>query len=295
MFERMRRGWGIVKASWAVLKQHPNLLVLPVLSGIGVLLLLGSIAATVLPTVQNGSAEALFGYLENDYLVYALAFAFYWVTSFIVIFFNAALIFCALEAFAGRTPTVTGGIATAATRLPQILVWSFITATVGLALNVLQKTLREKIGFLGSLLGGFLSVAWAIVTYFVVPVLVVDRVGPIEAIKRSGGILKRTWGESLAGEGGLGIISFLLMLPVFGLVALAALTGGGVLTAGGGAGLLVFGGVVALYVIAVAVLLTALGTIFRAGAYIYATTGSAPGGMDQTLLEHTFRKKDQKT
>jgi Family of unknown function (DUF6159) len=292
MFDRFKRGWGIVKASWAVLKQHPSLLILPVLSGIGVLLLLASIAATVFPIVQSGSAEQFFGNPQNEYLVYGLVFAFYWVTSFIVIFFNAALVFCALEAFAGRKPTVSGGIAAAAGRLPQILVWSLIAATVGLALNALQKALREKAGFLGSLLGGLLSMAWVIVTYFVVPVLVVDRVGPIEAIKRSGAILKRTWGESLAGEGGLGIISFLLMLPAFGLFALAALTGGGLATAAGSGGLFVLGSVIGLYVIAVAVLITALGTIFRAGAYIYATTGSAPGGMDQTLLEHTFRKKD---
>ena len=72
---------------------------------------------------------------------------------------------------------------------------------------MLQNALRDRLGFIGSLLGGLLEVAWAAITYFVVPVLVVDGVGPIEAIKRSSAILKRTWGEAVAGEGGLGIIA----------------------------------------------------------------------------------------
>ena len=33
------------------------------------------------------------------------------------------------------------------------------------------------------------------------------------------------------------------------------------------------------------------GTIFRAGTYVYATTGKAPSHMDPALLQGTFRKK----
>ena len=123
------------------------------------------------------------------------------------------------------------------------------------------------------------------VTYFVVPVLVVDGVGPIEAVKRSSAILKRTWGESIAGEGGLGIISFLLMLPAFLLIALAAVAGAGPV-------LVVVVPVVILYIVALSVVFAALGAIFRTGTYIYATTGKAPSNMDPALLQGAFRKKE---
>lgn len=196
--------------------------------------------------------------------------------------------FCALEAFAGKTPSLRSGLATAVGRLPQILAWAFVAATVGLVLNALQNALKDRLGFLGALLGGLLELAWAVVTYFVVPVLVVDGVGPIEAVKRSSAILKRTWGESVGGEGGLGIISFLLLLPAFLLIAFAAASG----SAGGGAGLIVIVPIVVLYVVVLSVVFTALGTIFRTGAYIYATTGKAPSSMDPALLQGAFRKKD---
>lgn len=264
---------------------------LPILSGIAFLLLIGSIvlsvyaSATIEWTQQslNLAVDVRF----DEPLSYALLFAFYFVCAFIAIFFNAALVFCALEAFAGRTPSLRGGLATAFGRLPQILGWALVSATVGLLLNLVQQTLRDRLGFLGSILGGLLEVAWAVVTYFVVPVLVVDGVGPIEAVKRSAAILKRTWGESLTGEGGLGIVSFLLLLPAFLVLGLAIAGAGDNL----GIVLAVLLPVVILYVLTLSVVFGALGAIFRTGTYIYATTGQAPSAFDPALLQGAFRSK----
>jgi hypothetical protein len=289
MLERLSRGWGIARASWAVLRQHPKLLVLPILSGLAFMALIGSILMSLYAGATGQRLQQFGDFLERvnfeDPIVYVLLFGFYFVCAAIAIFFNAALVFCALEAFAGRTPSLRAGLGTAAGRLPQILGWALVSATVGLALNILQSTLRDRLGFLGSLLGGLLELAWAVVTYFVVPVLVVDGVGPIEAVRRSSAILKRTWGESIAGEGGLGIISFLLMLPAFLLLFLAG-------AAGAGAALIVVVPVAILYIIALSVVFTALGAIFRTGTYIYATTGKAPSNMDPALLQGAFRPKD---
>ena len=289
MFERISRGWSIAKESWAVLKQHPTLLVLPVLSAIAFMLLFGSIAAGLFLLSDGQTLDSLANSSQidsNNPVVYVVAFLFYFVTSFIAIFFNAALVSCALEAFASRTPTVGGGLSAAMRRLPQIFAWSLVAATVGLALNIVQSLLREKLGFLGSLLGGLMDLAWAVVTYFVVPVLVVDGVGPIAAVKRSSAILKRTWGESIGGAGGLGVVSFLLMLPVFVLVPLAFLAGDAA-----GPLLLVLVPLAVLYILVLSVVFSALNTIFRAGTYVYATTGQAPTSMNPALLQATFHPK----
>jgi hypothetical protein len=290
MFERISRGWGIAKSSWRVLKAHPKLVVFPILSGIAFLLLLGAIGASLYAGAGSQVEEQLYEHIENvnyrDPVAYAAAFLFYFVTSFIVIFFNAALVFCAREAFAGRTPSLRGGLSAAVGRLPQILAWSLLAATVGLLLNILQSLLRDKLGFLGSLLGGLLEFSWSVVTYFVVPVLVVDGAWPVAAVKRSSAILKRTWGESLGGEGGLGIVSFLLMLPaiLLGFVAVA-LSNGSVPV------IVLVLPLIVLYVVALSVVFSALGTIFRTGTYNYATTGQAPAAMDPALLQATFRPK----
>ena len=295
MLESIRRGWGIAKASWTVLKLHPRLLMLPILSALAFLLLIGLIAVSLYNGGTGQFTQSPSGWqMEVKFdqpALYGWLFVLYLVSAFIAIFFNAALVFCALEAFAGRTPTLRGGLATAVGRLPQIWGWALVSATVGVLLEVVQQTLRERLGFLGSILGGLLEFAWAVVTYFVVPVLVVDGVGPIEAVKRSSAILKRTWGETVAGAGGLGIIAFLLLLPAFIVIALAfalPLTGAwdnmGIVLA------VLLPGVI-LYIIALSVVFGALGAIFRTGTYIYATTGTAPTAFDPALLQGAFRPK----
>ena len=110
-------------------------------------------------------------------------------------------------------------------------------------------------------------------------------VGPIEAIRRSSAILKRTWGESLAGEGGLGLISFLRLLPAC-LIFGPAIAG----THPGIAAAVVLP-VFILYTLALMLVFATLGAIFRTGTYVYATTGKAPSNMDPALLQGAFRKK----
>jgi hypothetical protein len=292
MFERFARGWGIAKASWSVLKLYPKLLVLPLFSLIAFLALFGAIALSI---YAGGVVRYSDGFpngfdiemnLEGP-AVYAVFFGIYFVCAFIGIFFNAALVFCTLEALAGREPSLRAGLATAVGRLPQILAWALVASTVGLLLNMLQNALRERLGFLGSLLGGLLEVAWAAITYFVVPVLVVDGVGPIEAVRRSSAILKRTWGEAVAGEGGLGIIAFLLFLPAF-LVLGIAFYGG---SANPAVALAIVLPVVILYILTLSLVFGTLGAIFRTGTYVYATTGQAPSSLDPALLQSAFRKK----
>jgi hypothetical protein len=221
----------------------------------------------------------------HDPIVYAVAFVFYFVCSFIVIFFNAALVFCAMQAFAGRPPSLRAGLATAAGRLPQILGWTLVAATVGVLLNALQNTLLNRLGFIGAFLGGLFEFSWAVTTYFVVPVVVADGLGPIAAVKRSAEILKQTWGESIGGAAGLGLISFAASLPAFVAFALAGASGGK------GAAVATIA-IAALYLIGVFIVFATLGAIFRTGAYIYATTGKAPSSMDPQLLQASFSKKD---
>jgi len=290
MFERIGRGWGIAKASWAVVKLHPKLLLLPILSGAAFLALMVGIGASVFAGARSDYVRHLMENVQpGDPVSYVFLFAFYFACTFIIIFFNAALVFCALESFAGREPSLRAGLATAAGSLPQILAWTFVAATVGVLLNALQNFLKERLGFIGALLGGVAEVAWGVVTYFVVPVLVVDGVGPVEAVKRSSAILRRTWGEAAGGEGGLGLISVLFFLPVVLVIGLMGTMGADVWAHSPLAMALI--AIAVLYVVALVVVFTALGTIFRTGTYIYATTGQAPSNMDPALLQGAFRRK----
>ncbi len=203
--------------------------------------------------------------------------------AFAVIFCNAALIACALQRFAGQPASVRSGFAAASRRLPQILGWTLVATTVGVILEAVQALLRDKIGIPGNIIGGITQGLWGVATYVVVPVVVTEGLGPVAAIKRSSSILRRTWGESLGGAAGLGIVAVLFVLPVFVVGALLIIAGGGSVAVA------TVGAVCALYVVALSVVFSALGPICRAGVYSYATTGVTPTHIDASLFQSAFR------
>ncbi len=290
MFSNISRGWAMAGASWSVLKKHPKLLLLPLISGIAFIALVAAIIAPVVMYAIANGVESLEETVQaRDPLLYVYGFGFYLACTFIIVFFNAALVSCALDAHAGKEPSVLRGLGAAVGRLPQILLWSLIAATVGMILNAIQSFLRDNLGILGSLLGGLGELAWAATTYFVVPILVVDGVDPITAVKRSVEHLRRTWKEAAGGRGGLAIVSMLLLLPVLFFLGVGA-----AVSASSGAAPVVIttlGATAVLYAVVIGIVFSALGTIFSTGVYVYATTGNAPGAMDPQLLQSTFRKK----
>lgn len=300
MFPRLSRGWSMAKASFAVLRQNPKLAILPMISGAIFLTIIGLILASLMPqfgSAHNATSSIWVWFSKGEYAniwFFASAFAVLYVMTAVAIFFNVALIYCALRAHAGETPSIRAGLAAAVGLLPQILGWAFLATTIGVALNLITETLKEYLGFLGGLLGGLLELSWAVITYFVVPVLVTEKVGPITAVKRSASILRAKWGESLAGEariGLLGILFFLLSALVFAGGAALVFSKGAMAMAGIGVILMVIG---VLAAIASMVVVSTLSTIFQSGVYLYATTGQVPASLDRDLIEGAFQPKAKK-
>lgn len=215
--------------------------------------------------------------------VYVVAFAYYFVTYFAVVFFNAALVSCALMRFNGEEPTIGDGFRAASMRLPQILAWALVSATVGVLLWLVENV-HEKVG---AWISAILGTVWTVITYFVVPVLVVEKLGPIAAIKRSASILRKTWGEALVGRLGLGFFIFLLSLPGILLIFLGAVL---IAQNMGTIGLaLIIGGV--LYLLFESAVAAALQGIFVGALYQYAAQGSVPRGFDEDTFRGAFGKK----
>ena len=106
--DRMARGWQLSKQSLRVLMLDKELLVFPLISAIAAVL----IAATfIVPLFTTGHIETL-GSGEGaptDPIVYVWAFTFYFANYFVVVFFNTAIVSCALERLRGGDPTVGSG------------------------------------------------------------------------------------------------------------------------------------------------------------------------------------------
>lgn len=291
MFATIGRSWGFAKISYGIVWDFKKLIIFPVLSTLAAALVMASFIA---PLWTTGKLEAWMAFADPDsgavattadqVAMYGTLFLFYFCSYFVMVFFNSALTACALKVVNGETPTIGYGMSLAGKRLPQILGWAFVSAVIGVLLRVIENA-NEKVGrFVAAILGS----AWTALTYFVVPVLVVEGVGPILAIKRSVGTLKDTWGEALVGNFSMGFLAFLIVLPI---IIVCSLLGAAAFTAGNMTmvALVVAAGVLAI-VVATAVT-SAADVVFKAILYNHATGQSVPANIDPALLADAFRTK----
>jgi hypothetical protein len=286
MFDRISRSFQLARASWNVLYSDKKLVIFPILSGLGVLLVMASFIGPLVGLQMAGKInldpEANNGQLP--WWIYLVLFGFYFANYFVIIFCNAALVSCAILRFNGEEPTLGDGIGAAAARLPQILAWTLVSATVGLILKAIENA-NEKVGqFISAILG----TAWTVVTFFVIPVLVVEKLGPFAAISRSVALLKKAWGEALAGNFGLGLFKFLLVLPGILLLFAAGAAAGASLPTALIIALAILG---VIWLLGASAIGAALDTIFLSALYQYAAFDKVPNGFDRQSIEEAFVQK----
>lgn len=271
------RTWRLMDDALGVLKKDPELLVFPFLSSIAAALVAASFA---LPLLDEGARHLLTRLGENDPLVYLWAFLFYVANSFVVIFFNAAIVACALARMTGRDPTVRFGLRAAWHRRRPIFLWALATGTVGFLLRMIE----ERVGGVGRIVVALLGMTWSVTSFLVVPVLVHKGTGPVDAYQDSVAMLTRSWGEQI-----IGTVSFAWLFVVLGLVPAGVLFGvattGSLIATGTAAVLCV------LYLVVLGLAQSTLQAIYQAAVYCYARTGSAPDGFDERALAHSFRPR----
>lgn len=281
MFATIGRTWGIMKICWGVLQKDRELLVFPLVSGVAMIVLaaitfsVGSSTGALERAGAAAGSQSATALQSADIVLFA---GIYFVGAFIVIYFNTALIGAAMIRIRGGDPSVWDGFAIANAHLPAIIGWALISATVGLILRILRDRFRHNI--IGQIVLGLVGGIWAYITFMVIPILIVDNVGPIEAIKRSGGIFKRTWGEQVTANFGFGLISFAAIVVaaipavLVGLVSPVAGIAIGVVTIG-----------------TVIVTIAALEGIFKAALYEYVAEDVVAEDFSSELLGGAFVPK----
>jgi len=264
-----------------VLQADKELLVFPVVSMIAVITVMATFAVPMFLAGIFDRGVALGGTLPLAGIL--LGFGFYAVQYTIIFYCNSALVGAAMIRLKGGDPTIGDGFRIANEHFASIVGYALLSATVGIILrNIAQR------GIIGRIVASLFGLAWNIATFLAVPVLVVEGVGPIEAVKRSTQLLKKTWGEQLVGNLGIGAVFTLVFLAGFGVfggaLALAITTKSTPLILG----------VVATCVLTALLLSlvgSALSAIYTAAVYRYATEGDAGAMFAPELVRDAFRVK----
>ncbi len=187
MLKKLSNSWALIKASAAVLRADKELIVFPIISAIGVLIVTLTFA---FPMMLAGMFDSLLKG-KSQVFGFIVGFVFYVVQYTVIIFANSALVGAAMIRLRGGDPTVGDGFRIAMKHIGSILLYALISATVGTIL----RWISERSKMLGRIVASLVGMAWNLATYLVVPVLVVEGVDPMTAIKRSASLLKQSWGE----------------------------------------------------------------------------------------------------
>lgn len=272
------RSYQIFKESFEVLKQDKELVLFPIISGVITILITASFMLPLAFFVGNDNGD-----FKMKPFYYVVIFVLYLLSYFVIIFFNTGLIACAHIRLNGGNPRFSDGLNFAMNNLGKIFGWSLISATVGLILRMI----RERGGIFGAIVAGLVGIAWNLLTFFVIPVMIFENIGVFNSIKRSSLLFKKTWGENVVLRFSVGLVIGLLALLGIFPIALAIMTKSAVV-------IILVAAVVLAYWLVLGVISASLNGIFAAALYNYATTGAVPSVYSPELIAGAFEQKKKR-
>ena len=201
----------LMKSCVRVLKKDKELILFPILAAFFVILFVWIIFTFV--GLDMSALTSNDNQTEEIPIVPLLILVF--GANFIVVFFNSALVSAALDRLRGGDPNVRSGLSHASKHIHHIFIWSIIVTIMALIFAAIRASGRNR-GAVGqimtSIFASLLQAGWAMMTFFVIPIIVSENLSPFAAIKRSSGLFKQTWGNQVTANFGFGIFQILALL-----------------------------------------------------------------------------------
>jgi hypothetical protein len=271
---RFKASWLLLKESLRFLRADSELLLVPVIATIIMVLLF---AVLIIGLLVSGFVTTTPG---DTWTTQGLIFiaGSYLITAFVVAIATAMVAHTVSVRTRGQNATIGQSLWVALRHLPALFMWSLLSATVGVVL----RAISERSQWLGRIATSFLGAAWGVVTYFVVPAIIIDKKSALAALSRSGTVFKQMWGETLITNISLGLI-FLALHAVAILLFLAAFF---VSVQTETSVVFVISGIVyVVWLFAAIALQHVLNSIIVTLLYVYATADTPPENFNTTLLE----------
>ena len=269
----------LTKQSWAVLRGNAYLLAYPLLGAVVCIVPL----AVMVPGFFFIATDR--NWIGWGFVIVGL-FLVQWVTAI----FQAGLTVSAATEMGGGSSSLGHGLATAFGKIGRLARWAFVNTVVSVIIGLLRGNNGDSIVTLifRTVLAAAAGIMWELITFFVMPAMMLDDLGMIDAIKKSASTFKQRWGTQLSG--GVRIGGLVALLGVIPAVILLVL--GLVLTTAGtwsvGIPLAVLGAVI---LIVASLILSAIRGVFSVALYRYATQGIVEGGFTEQQLAGAVRVK----
>ena len=181
------KSWQLLIQCLQFFSKNKDLLFFPIIT-----LVLSILTISIILTSSLFEIEKIIPFVKNyphPVIIILFLLTLYFSFLCMIVYFNTGLIVCAVERLQGKQCSIADGLKLTARHWWPLLQWTIFSATIGFILNVLESSHKTIAEFISILLG----FTWAIGTYFVIPIIVFENVGPFQAIKRGFTIFGRGW------------------------------------------------------------------------------------------------------
>ncbi len=278
---KWRASFLLCKETFRFISADKEMLAVPIITGFAQFFLIGVV---ILIMIANGYS---FASLEEERpltgVEYLYMFFLYVVSAFTVAYAQATITHIVYTRMHDGDATLRQGLAVAMRHAPALFVWAIISSTVGIIL----RTIAERSQLLMKIVVALIGATWSVLTYFVVSAIVIDHKAPFDAIRHSGSVFRRTWGETLVTNFSLGLV-FTLVIVVFAV----ALTGLYMIMGSGGGMFILCLLLFFLGLLLIILVSSVLNSVLRTLLYVYATSGKVPANFNAELLEHMLSRKE---
>jgi|GEM_PF-4216480 len=132
----------------------------------------------------------------------------------VVSFFNTILISCTKRIIDNKTPKLWYCVATAVRNLPAILVYSAVTALVGVVLKAAEK----RFSLVSRLVVYLLGASYVVLSFFALPSAVLGSENPIGMYSSSASIVRERFGDTTQVSLGIFVVGYIVANGILLLV-----------------------------------------------------------------------------
>jgi hypothetical protein len=258
--ERLGRGWGIVLQSFRIVKADKEILVYPILQGI---IILGLGALILLPLIFNATPGENPGFLLGVIIFTAISYL-------VSAFFQAAIVSSASIRFSGKNPSLKDGFIQPLKRFFALFTWAIVSFFVALLIGARRGKQQEgNAQFESQAVASVAELTWSLITFYVIPVMLFEKLSVFKAIGRSSSLFKKTWGENVAARFTIHTLIGLIMLPFILLLIWAVYVKSISF-------IIISGALFGISLLIACVLQVVTDGILRAALYHYAIKGKVP-------------------
>ncbi|MFM1965871.1 MAG: hypothetical protein RL134_1596 [Actinomycetota bacterium] len=275
--------WGdsraLTRQSWAVLKDNRYLLAYPALGAV----------ACIVPflVVVPGF---LFIAADRNWIGWALIILGLYLAMLVTAIFQAGLTVSAAAELEGGRSSLGHGLGMAFGRLGRLARWAFVGTVVNVLIGLLRGNNNGGLVavIFRSVLAAAADVMWQLITFFVMPAMMLDDLGMIDAIKKSASTFKQRWGTQLSGGVRIGgLIGLVAIVPAVIAIVVGALLA----TAGAWAVGLPIAVIGFIVLVIAGLILSAIRGVFSVVLYRFATQGVVEGGFTEQQLAGAVKVK----